>query len=193
MRRELGLPEQATTIGLFGNLIDWKRPIVFAEAAARISETWHEPVHFLVLGDDRGDFGPEMQRIADRAGIGERFHILGFRHPVWPYLCACDLVFAPAVGEPFGRSLVEAMLVGSTVVASDSGGHREILSQDETGLLVTPDDAEALAEAAVALLRDAARCERITRAAMHEAVDRFGADEHARRVVGVYDELLVGA
>ena len=67
-------------------------------------------------------------------------------------LAGCDLLLAPAVNEGHGRALVEAMLAGTPVIASASGGHQEIVRQNETGILVAPEESEAMADAAVALL-----------------------------------------
>ncbi len=187
---EIGAAPETALVGMFGNLIDWKRPLLFAEAAARVCEERPEPVRFLVFGEDRGDFTAQMRAIAERAGCGDRLHFMGFRHPVWPHLCACDLILAPAVGEPFGRTLVEAMLAGTAVVASDSGGHREIVSPGETGLLVAPEDPDAFAAAAIELLEDRSRRESLVAKAKAAAGARFGAAEHARQICRVYDEVL---
>ena len=85
------------------------------------------------------------------------------------------------------------MLSGTPVVASDSGGHREILSHEETGLLVPPEDAAALAEAAIGLLKDEDRRARLAANAKAAAEARFSAPEHARQVGLVYDEILASA
>jgi glycosyltransferase involved in cell wall biosynthesis len=65
--------------------------------------------------------------------------LMGYRSPGPFWIAACDQLVVPAVGEPFGRTLVEAMLVGTPVVAARSGGNMEAL-EGGMGLLVEPDD-----------------------------------------------------
>ena len=185
----LALPAETAVVGWFGNLIAWKRPLLFVEAAALLAERLERPCVFPVFGEDRDGLMAEMLASAERRGIADRLRFQGFRQPVWPWLAGCDLLLAPAVDEPFGRTLVEAMLVGTPVVASDAGGHREIVASGETGLLVPPDDAEALAEAGARLLSDAPLRQRLTERARAEAPARFGAAAHAARVTGLYRQL----
>ena len=55
------------------------------------------------------------------------------------------MLVAPAKNEGLGRTLIEAIQVGTPVVASDHGGHREILEKNCMGVLIDPDDTGALA------------------------------------------------
>lgn len=71
---------------------------------------------------------------------------------------ACDAIVLPRVGpESFGRVLVEGQAAGLAVVGSDVGGIPETMRVGETGLLVPPGGAEALADTLVALANDSAQ------------------------------------
>lgn len=184
---ELGLPADCRLVGSFGNLITWKRPLDFVRTACLLAREHEGPLAFPVFGEDRDSLRLRMETIADEGGLGGRLFFMGFRQPVWPWIAACDLVLAPAVDEPFGRVLVEAMLVGSAVVASDSGGHREIVETETNGLLVPALDPEAMAAAALTLLRDPDRRTALTRRARDMAAKRFSAQRHAEQVVALYE------
>ncbi len=190
MLAELGAPPDAQVIGVFGNLVDWKRPLQFVAAAGALTGKTATPLRFVVFGEDRGGFRMPMEALARELGIADRLIFMGFRHPAWSWLAACDLLLAPAVGEPFGRALVEAMLVGTPVVATDSGGHRESLCDGDTGLLVPPDDASAMAEAALHILSDPGLTRDMVTRAEESARRRFGAAAHAKRVTELYEEML---
>jgi glycosyltransferase involved in cell wall biosynthesis len=102
------------------------------------------------------------------------------------------MLLVRAVGEPFGRTLIEAMLVGTPVVATASGGNVEALRGGRVGMLVRPEDPRALADAAAILIDWPARAEAIGAAARADARSRFGEARHADQVMEVYDEILGG-
>lgn len=193
-RRELcqaaGVPANAVIVGMVGNLRAVKRPMSFVEAAACMQRVADRPLVFAVFGTDREGFVPRMRAYAAEVGLADRLLFMGFRHPVEPWIAACDLLLAPSVGDAFGRTLVEAMLVGVPVVAADAGGHGEIIRHDENGILVPPDDAEAMATAALALLRDPAGARALAERAHAEAQARYNVATHVERISKVYDALL---
>ncbi len=189
---ELGEPNDTGIVGFFGNLIDWKRPLRFVEAAAEIARALDRRVVFPVFGEDREALRPDMEALAEQNGIADRLVFMGFRQPVWPWITGCEIILAPSVGEPFGRTLVEAMLSGTAIVAADSGGHKEILRDDETGFLVAPDDAAAMAAAAIRLLRDERLRNDLAQTGRTAARQRFGLRGHVEAVEDLYREILTG-
>jgi glycosyltransferase involved in cell wall biosynthesis len=86
-----------------------------------------------------------LKTLAQRGGVADRIRFLGERTDVPAVLRAADIFCQPNTSpEPFGLSLVEALLAGLPVVTSGIGGAREIV--DETcGVLTPPSDAVALA------------------------------------------------
>ena len=79
--------------------------------------------------------------------LAGRVRFSGYCSPIWPVLERADIVVAPSLQEPFGNVVVEAQLAGRPVVAAAAYGHLESITDVETGLLVPPGDAAALAEA----------------------------------------------
>jgi glycosyltransferase involved in cell wall biosynthesis len=96
----------------------------------------------------------------------------------------------PSRSEGLGRVLVEAFCRGRGVVASRVGGIPDLVEDGETGLLVTPEDTNALADALARVLTDRGLAERLG-AAAHEAVQPWLAtpEEYARRVRELVDEV----
>ena len=100
-------------------------------------------------------------------------------------------VFAcPSVYEPLGIVNLEAMACGTAVVASRVGGIPEVVADDETGLLVPPDDPGALASALNALLRDPDRARAMGQAGRKRAVAEFGWSAIAAQTATLYAELV---
>ncbi|MDP6709546.1 MAG: glycosyltransferase [Alphaproteobacteria bacterium] len=186
---EVGLAADDRIVSFVGNLTAQKRPEVFLRAAASIRARSPTPVRFLLLGRDRDGLQPALAALAGELGIRDIVHFMGFRDPIAPWLAASDLLLAPEVDDAFGRTLVEAMLAGTPVVASDSGGHREIVTHQGMGLLTPPDAPPAMAEVALALLADADRCDEIAGQARAGAVARYALAAHAAAMTEIYDGL----
>jgi glycosyltransferase involved in cell wall biosynthesis len=127
---------------------------------------------------------------ARQLGVAEAIRLMNFQPDPEIWLSACDCLLAPAVEEPFGRTIIEAMLVGTPVVASNSGGNPEAIRDGETGVLATPDDPVAMGHAVKSVLTSKGFADYLTRNARKDALIRFGIEQHVRDVVAVYDKVL---
>ncbi len=187
---ELGLAPDAQLVGFFGNLVQQKRPAIFLSAASLIDRRIEGPLHFLLCGAERDNARSELTDLAQELGIADRVHLMGFRTPVEPLMAACDVIIAPGIGEGLGRSLIEATIVGTPVVAADSGGHREVIVDGETGFLVAPDDPQAFAAAACKLLSDMPLAAGIAARAQAVAIREYSIEGHAEVMTEVYRRVL---
>jgi len=93
--------------------------------------------------------------------------------------------------EPFGLVAAEAMMRGTAVVASATGGLAEIVEQGCTGFLVPPDNSEVLAEKLLVLLQDRRLAETMGEAAQRVAISRFSLVRQVDEFVGIYEQLVV--
>jgi len=92
--------------------------------------------------------------------------------------------------EPFGLIAVEAMMRGIVVVASDSGGPREIIENGKSGFLVPPGDVDALAEKLILLLSDRNLSQTLGRAGRNSSISKFGEELYLGRLLDMYERLL---
>ncbi len=190
---EIETSPETRLIAFVANLRPHKRPEIFVEAARRITVASTEPVAFPVFGEPKGPHYQAMIQRIDALGLRSRFHFLGFRNPIDPWIAACDLLLSPSIEEGFGRTLVEAMLCETPVVAADSGGYREIVEHGVTGLLAPVDDPTAFAEASLSILRDPKRTATLTKAAASNAESKFGVEVHVEQMAAIYSSLSTTA
>ncbi len=145
LRRELGLPS-GPLIGVFSRLAPWKGQHVVLRSLAGLPD-----VQCIVAGSalfGEGAYAESLRTLASNLGIENRVTFLGQRSDVPQLMRAVDIVIHPSVDpEPFGRTLVEAMLARTAVIATDAGAAAEILAGGEAGKLVPAGDADALTEA----------------------------------------------
>ncbi len=191
LRAQLGLSDTARILGFFGNLTDRKRPLTFVETIAAMVQI--EPatnVVGLMFGDVL-DPGLDLAVTARAAelGISDRIRLMGFRSPPEPWIELCELMVVTAVEEPFGRTLIEAMMLGTPVIAAASGGNLEAIRHLETGMLVAPDKPRAFADAALVLLGDPAWAAALAAAAREDALARYGIAQHVRSISEIYRQM----
>ena len=189
---ELGLASDVRVVAYVGNLVQRKRPLVFVDAISALARRSPSfPFIGLLFGEplEPGIEAAVLARAA-ASGVADRIRLMGFRYPPERWLGACDALLVPAVDEPFGRTLIEAMLVGTLVIAADSGGNPEAIRHGETGVLVPPDDAAGFADHLERLGHQPDWARAIAVTAQAEALDRFGVDRHAEAIMGIYDRLL---
>ena len=185
-----GMRADSAVVSFVGTLQEQKRPFVFVEAAARIAREYPYPVAFFMFGRDGENMSPRIANRAKALGIAAALRCMGFRADIDQALAASDLILAPAVNEGSGRVLVEAALAGTPVIAAASGGHGEVITDGEDGILVPPDDSRALAKAALVLLADRSRRAEIAAEAQKRARTRYSAAGHAAEVMAVYRDVL---
>ncbi|UVO51671.1 glycosyltransferase [Sphingomonas sp. SUN019] len=187
---ELGVGPDTQLVGFFGALIDRKRPLLFVDAIARMRAIAPDrAVLGLIFGEPFDVTNALIEARAAQQGISNAIAIMGFRAPGSRWIAGCDLLLCPAIDEPFGRTLIEAMLVGTPIIATASGGNPDALRDGALGVLVPPENPAALASAANSLLADTPRLHDLVTLAAADARVRFGERQHADAVMAIYDTL----
>lgn len=187
---EAGLPPETKIVGFVGNFMARKRPEFFVHCSRVICDRTGEKLFFPIFGEPRSEVKEQVVEAIEQRGVNHVCRIMGERFPIEPWLAACDVLLAPARDEPFGRTLVEAMLVGTPVVASDSGGHREIIKHGVNGLLVPMADVDGHAEAVLSLLRSREMAEQMAEQAYLSAIQRFSVPRHAAEIASLYRKIM---
>jgi len=191
LAKEWQVPEDKNLILMPSRLTRIKGHHVLIEALALLKRK----DFFCVICDaspDKDHYQQELLELIDRHGLQENIRLVGFCADVPAAMRLAQLVVAPSlVPEGFGRVPVEAQAAGTPVVASAIGGHKEIIIDGETGWLVPPDDAPAMAEAInkALSLTDIERAEMATKA-MAFVAEHFGREQMTSQTLAVYEEIL---
>jgi glycosyltransferase involved in cell wall biosynthesis len=155
---------------------------VLLEASAQL-ETPHR---LLIYGD--GPERRELEALAVRTGSLAEFR--GFVPDPVEQIEELDVFVLPSRGENLPIAILEAMASAVPVVATSVGGVPEVVVDGETGVLVEPEDVDGLTSALGLLAGDEEMRQRLARAGAERVVQRFEAGLVARRMVGLYRELV---
>ena len=191
VRRELGVAENEILAGFVGTFGPWHGVLTLAEAITLLPSD--SRVRFLLIGG--GKLRDEVQRIVSSEGREHQVIFAGHvEHQRVPALLdACDILLSPHVpledgSEFFGSptKLFEYMAIGKGIIASRLGQIGDVLSDEETALLVEPGNARQLADAIIRLSQSRELRERLGATARAAAIAKHTWKHNAQRVLDAY-------
>ncbi len=190
LRAHWGVSARDILVLLPGRLTRWKGQRILIEAMAQLEVPG---VRAVLAGDaqGRGAYEEELSAIISRAGLDDRVILAGHVADMAGAYMAADIVVSCSVEpEAFGRIAAEAAAMGRPVIATDHGGARETVLAEETGLLIPPGDATALAEALTQLLRMGPQARaRLGAAGRQHVLGRFTRTRMCADTLKLYAEL----
>lgn len=170
----------------------WDKGIAEFVEAARIARQRGAEVRFVLVGDTHPSNPRAVPEAQLRAWAAEgTVEWWGRRDDMDEVLAAAAIVCLPSTyGEGVPKVLLEALAAGRAVVATDIPGCREVIVDDENGVLVAPGDPDALARAVIALADDPARRARLGAAGRRLAEASLGVEAIAQATLAVYRDAL---
>ena len=184
---ELWLPSGAPIVGNVAALVPHKGHRYLIQAAAMVVRQIPD-ARFVILGT--GELESVLRTQIKQLHLERHILLAGFRPDVLSLQKGFDLFAMSSLTEGLGTALLDAMAIGQAIVATQAGGIPEMIIHDQTGLLVPPRDADALADAIVHLLRDPERRTRLG-AAGHERVrSSFSVERMVQATLDAYGQLV---
>ena len=184
-RRIHGLPESSVVIGTVGSLVPRKGVAVLLRAMKIMSDA---SSHALIVGD-----GPQrtaLETLTAELGLSGRVVFAGFQREPLLHLAAMDIFCLASAREGLPRVILEAMLLGKPVVATDIPGCRELVRHGETGYLVPHGDVAALADALSRLLANPELRTKFGQRGREIVLAEYSIERYVHGVTEVFDEVL---
>lgn len=185
----LGLSGEDFVVMSVGRLVGWKG---FRFGIRAISLCRDPRLKYVIVGE--GNHRGDLEEEARQLGLGDRVLFAGaVPHGEMPgYYSVADTVLFPTVGhdDAFPNTLCEAMACGKPAVGTIRGGIPEGIVEEETGFLVPPESAEAIAERVTALADDRGRTEHMGTMARRHAEEFFSWDLLVGRLARMFEDLL---
>ena len=188
LRDAVHVPRDARVVGTVARLVPSKGVDQLIESLAYVRASV-PAAHLLLVGD-----GPErarLQQLAAARGVSDAVHFSGALPETQTVLSLMDVfVFLPAMQEGFGLSLLEAMAAARPIVAvRRGGGSTWVLDRHPVGLLVDPQDPQALASSIMQVLRDPLIAHRMGEDARRVVKERYALQQMMDAIEHVYREV----
>lgn len=179
LKKRLALSENALILGYSGRLEKEKNPRFLLSLARELAKE-KLPFQILVIGD--GKEKATLERRLCRAGLAPYFRFVGYQKNPAPYLSLCDVqINCSLLSETSSISLIEGFSLGTPALASSLPGNRELLKNEECGLIYPKGDARACAALVRRLHKDRALLQKLSRGAYTAYQKRFSSALMARR------------
>lgn len=172
-------------IGRFGPVKD---PVLLVRAATELRDRGL-PFQVEILGDATEKmawYREDLRRRIDEAGLTDHVALAGWVEDPGAHLARADIAVQSSRSEGLSLALLEQMMAGLAIVATDVGDTRDALADGACGILVPPGDAKALAEALRRLITDPLHRARLGAAARARAIDRYGLGQAADTALDRY-------
>jgi len=185
-RNRWSIDKDDKVILLPGRLTRWKGQLIAIEAMSHLPDNFK----LVLLGDSQGrdDYVKELKDKSAFLNLSDRIIMPGHTRDVPTALMAADIVISASTDpEAFGRVAAEAQAMGKAVVATAHGGALETIVDGQTGILVPPGDAPAMAAAIIRIIKkggfDAVEARNRIKA-------QFSTQSLQRKTLSVYNDLL---
>lgn len=176
IRKELRLWKTVRLVGCIGRIIPQKGQKILLEAIPEVLERYPE-TFFLIIGDiflGEEGYRKELFEIIDQKKLKEKVILTGFREDMRNVLRSLDIIVFPSVApEASPLTILEAMALKKTVIASNIGGVKEIISEGVNGMLVEPNHPEQITEKILYLFDHRDICDRMGEKAKERIVKEF--------------------
>jgi glycosyltransferase involved in cell wall biosynthesis len=181
-RAELGISDQQVVMVL-GRLEPQKGHAFLIEAFKELAPRWPKLVAFFA---GSGALESELKASCEAAGLTDRITFLGYRSDTERLLAAADIVVLPSLFEGLPLVAIETLAMARPFVATKVEGTREIVADEETGLLVSPADSSALADGIERILVNPALGARLGRRGRALVEQSFDIHQQIAKTIDVY-------
>lgn len=188
IRSELGISKDALLLINVSNNRRMKGIPYLLEAMNKLPKELD--IHLMIAGRDM-DIKPNMS-VIDKGNKQDQIHLLGFRKDVLNIVAASDAFVLPSIkGESITKSVIEAMSLGIAPVISDIAGNRELVIDQETGIVFPSKNVTAIAEAITQLYHNRTLCKQYGDGAKQRVNSHLHYQQTAEQTKAVFEDLMV--
>lgn len=187
IREGLGLPENRKIIGIVARLDPIKNHKCLIKAMQLVIKKFSDSL-LLIVGD--GSQREELEGLTKNIGLERNVIFLGTRQDVPQLLSIMDIFILSSKSEGLPITLLEAMAASKPIIATNVGGIPEVIENGINGILIPPDNSEAMAEAVLELLKDEEKSKKLGMMARKRFENNFTLPMMVRKYEELYESFL---
>ena len=189
IRKELGIAEDTLLVLFIARFTRQKQPLTlikaFLQAVAAVPN-----MHLLMVGD--GDEKEAALELVKELDTNNKISCTPFRQDVPDLLAAADIFVLPSLWEGLSIGLLEAMAMGKAIIASDVDGTKEVIQDQQNGVLVSPGNIEALTDALVLLGKNDVLRQEVQQKALEMVQENFNVANMTTQIENIYKSIFHG-
>jgi glycosyltransferase involved in cell wall biosynthesis len=185
------IPKDDILFGYVGRLTNWKNVDFLIKCFMKYTNKKDSRFHLVIVGAGSGKYVDILKNLAYKLGASDVVTFAGFSFNPNRVISSLDLMIAPSNQEPFGRTLVEAMVQKTPILAARGGGHSEIIDNGITGVLYNHNDIDDFIIQCDKYINDKKFTCQIINNANTIANSKYSAYNHAENIMQIYSRLYV--
>ena len=188
--KKYNIPSNCFLLGCVGRLVDYKNIDFIIKNISKIHCSINKNIYLIVAGAGSEEYVNELREYACNVGVSDHIIFTGFINNPNRLISSLDLLVAPSRVDAFGRTIVEAMLQKTPVLAAKSGGHLNIISEGDNGMFYDPTiEGDFIKEFSIIMCnRDIST---LSNKAYYFAQDNFSSTQHLNNMLLIYNHLLI--
>lgn len=191
LRKDLGIRPEDIVVGKIARLFHLKGHQYLLACAQRVVQA--DPrIRFLLVGD--GILRESLEKEIASMGLKNHFIFTGLvpPHEIPDLIGAMDMLMHVSLREGLARALPQALLAGKPVISYDIDGAKEVVIEDQTGILLPPKSTQPLGDAILKLANDADLRTRLGLQGRLLCQERFGHQSMTKQIRRLYQQILSG-
>ena len=185
------LPKDSILFGYIGRLVYWKNVDFLINCFMGYVKKSSLQLHLVIVGSGDDKYVDSLKQLVYKLGMNNIVTFVGFSSEPNRVISSFDLMIAPSNQEPFGRTIVEAMIQNTPVLAAKGGGHSEIIDNGVTGRLYDHDNIDSFISQCDSYINDKKSTYRIINKANTIANPKYSSHRHAESIIQVYQQLFI--
>lgn len=186
IREELGIDNDTLLVGFIARITIQKDPFTLIRAIAKIPPA--DNIKFLIVGD--GDLKEKTVQLANELGVADKIVFQPFRQDIPDLLNAIDIYCLPSLWEGLSIALLEAMAMKKAIIATAVDGTKEVIKHEFNGLLIEPQNPEALASAILKMNENKMLRANLELNAFNTITGDFNINRMVKKIEKIYSDIF---
>ena len=184
------IPSNCFLVGCVGRVVDYKNIDFIIKNISEIYCSINKNIYLIVAGAGSEEYVNELREYACNVGVSDHIIFTGFINNPNRLISSLDLLVAPSRVDAFGRTIVEAMLQKTPVLAAKSGGHLNIISEGVNGTFYEPTIKDDFFKK-ISIIMNRTNISELSDNAYQFAQFNFSPKQHLNNILPIYHNLLI--